>query len=92
MDKKELKKFVNKILQKKGIEPVQTFSKEFADGSKLLVFQMLIWWFVVMYQNVFNALFDEKIDCKLKPSNLLEERILNWNRINCKFKMPCSDL
>lgn len=38
-----------------------------------------------MYQNVFNALFDEKIDCFLKTSNLVEERMLNWNRINRKF-------
>ena len=34
MDKKELKKFVNKILAKKGHAPVREFAKEFADGSK----------------------------------------------------------
>ena len=27
-------------------------------------------------------MFDEKIDCKLKPSALVEDRILNWSRIN----------
>ena len=36
MDKKELKQFVNKILEKKGIPPVKEFAKEFADGSKSL--------------------------------------------------------
>jgi hypothetical protein len=34
MDKKELKKFVNKILEKKGHPPVKEFAKEFNDGSK----------------------------------------------------------
>ena len=27
-------------------------------------------------------MYDEKIDCKLKASVLLNDRILNWNRIN----------
>lgn len=30
-------------------------------------------------------MYDEKIDCKLKPSALMEDRLLNWNRINCKL-------
>jgi hypothetical protein len=68
MDKKELKKFVNKILEKKGHAPIKEFAREFSDG--------------IMYQNVFNALFDEQIDCHLKPSALVDERLLNWNRIN----------
>lgn len=62
MDKKELKQFVNQILAKKGIPPVKEFAKEFADGSKSLIFTSFLL-FLVMYQNVFNALFDEKIDC-----------------------------
>lgn len=37
-----------------------------------------------MFLKVFNAMFDEKIDCHLKASNLAEERLLNWNRINRK--------
>ena len=82
MDKKDLKKFVNKILAKKGIDPIMTFSKEFADGGKYHVLWPTV--FVVMYQKVFNALFDENIDCKLKPSALVEDRLLNWNRINRK--------
>ena len=34
------------------------------------------------FQELFNILFDERIDCKLVKSNLLHERVLNWNRIN----------
>ena len=37
MDKIELKKFVNKILDKKGHPPVKMFAAEFSDGSKLLL-------------------------------------------------------
>lgn len=59
MDKKELKKFVNKILEKKGHKPVMEFAKEFSDGSKFWVnnqliaflyshvlecFQCIVWW------------------------------------------------
>ena len=30
-------------------------------------------------------MYDEKIDCKLAPSILVEDRILNWNRINSQI-------
>ena len=36
MDNDQLKKFVNKIFQKKGYPPVKNFGKEFADGGKYL--------------------------------------------------------
>jgi hypothetical protein len=39
---------------------------------------------IVRFQELFNILYDEKIDCKLIRSNLLEDRMLNWNRINGK--------
>jgi len=71
MDKDQLKAFVNKILAKKGYPPVTKFANEFSDG--------------IMFQNLFNCLFDEKIDCKIKPSALVEDRVLNWNRINRKY-------
>jgi hypothetical protein len=41
---------------------------------------------IVRFQELFNILYDERIDCKLIRSNLLEDRMLNWNRINGKFK------
>ena len=68
MDKEELKKFVNRILSKQGFPPVKKFAMEFSDG--------------IIFQTVFNIMFDEKIDCKLRPSALVEDRILNWSRIN----------
>ena len=68
MDKDELKKFVNKMLNKRGLGPITKFASDFADG--------------IMFQHIFNILFDEHIDCKLKPSELIEDRMLNWNRIN----------
>lgn len=30
-------------------------------------------------------MYDERIDCKLKPSALVEDRILNWSRINSQI-------
>ena len=68
MDKEELRKFVNRIFAKKGYPPVRKFAPEFADG--------------ILFQLLFNLMYDEKIDCKLKPSALVEDRLLNWNRIN----------
>ena len=68
MNKEELKGFVNKLFIKKGLPPIKNFGREFADG--------------IAFQAVFNILFDEKFDCKLIQSELLEDRLLNWNRIN----------
>lgn len=30
-------------------------------------------------------MYDEHINCNLKPSALMEDRLLNWNRINGKY-------
>ena len=49
MDKQDLKNFINKILQKGGYPPVKHFAREFSDG--------------IMYQLIFNLLFDSHIDC-----------------------------
>ena len=68
MNKDELKKFVNKILAKRNYPPVRQFALEFADG--------------IIFQRVFNILFDEKIDCKLVPSPNFDTRLANWSRIN----------
>ena len=68
MDTQELKKFVNKIFQKKGYPPVKSFAKEFADG--------------ILFQLLFNLVYDEKIDCKIKATGVPEDKLLNWNRIN----------
>ena len=31
---------------------------------------------------MFNILYEEKVNCRLVKSNLVEDRVLNWNRIN----------
>ena len=36
----------------------------------------------ILFQLLFNLMYDEHINCKLKPSALVEDRLLNWNRIN----------
>lgn len=68
MNEGELKVFVNKIFRTNGYQPVKKFAKEFADG--------------ILFQLLFNLMYDEKIDCKLKPAAIVEDRLLNWNRIN----------
>ena len=70
MDNVELKDFVNKILKQKKLKPVRNFAKEFADG--------------ILFQTIFNILYDEKIDCRLTPSASVDHRLANWNRINSK--------
>ena len=37
---------------------------------------------VVLFEQLFNILNEESINCLLKKSNLYEDRLLNWNRIN----------
>ncbi len=59
---------MNKIFHKKGLPEVKNFAKEFSDG--------------ILFEQLFNILYDEKIDCKLKPSALIDDRLNNWSRIN----------
>jgi len=79
----DIKKFVNDILAKKGIPSVKNFAKEFSDGSKIKQYHYNI--FIVLFQALFNILYDEKIDCKLEKSTLVETKMLNWNKINGIF-------
>ena len=90
----DIKKLVNQIFARRGAPDVKNFAKEFADGSKSgrnesfsLRLNAKVWHFsIVRFQELFNILYDERIDCKLIRSNLLEDRMLNWNRINGKSK------
>ena len=59
---------MNKIFAKGGYPPVSKFGAEFADG--------------ILFERLFNLIYDEKVDCKLKPSADPALRLLNWNRIN----------
>lgn len=91
----DIKKLVNQIFSRRGAPEVKNFPKEFADGSKLLNHTSCRKKFaklesesneiLVRFQELFNILYDERIDCKLVRSNLLEDRMLNWNRINGKL-------
>jgi hypothetical protein len=68
MNDKEIKKFVNKIFEQKGLPKVKNFPQEFSDG--------------ILFQSLFNILYDENINCKLEKSGIPDQRVLNWNRIN----------
>jgi hypothetical protein len=48
---------------------VKNFSKEFSDGSKYI---SKTWHSLVLFQALFNILYDEKVDCKLEKSTLVE--------------------
>ena len=71
MDKDELKKVVNKILTKAGIPKITKYGPDFADG--------------ILFEKLFNIVYDEKINCNLTPSAVFEVRLNNWSRINRKF-------
>jgi hypothetical protein len=47
---------------------VKSWAAEFADG--------------ILFQALFNILYEERIDCKLVKSAVENDRLLNWNRIN----------
>lgn len=38
-----------------------------------------------LFQKMFNILYDESIDCKLSTSTLVEDKMLNWNRLNAQI-------
>ena len=59
---------MNKIFARAGLPKVTKFAAEFADG--------------ILFQNLFNLIYDEHIDCKLKQSADAAVRINNWSRIN----------
>ena len=75
MEKEDLAKFVNQIFKKRGYPPVKVanFAAAFADG--------------ILFELLFNIMYEEKINCNLSPSALVEDRLLNWNRINCKYNI-----
>ena len=38
-----------------------------------------------MFQKLFNILYEENINCRLIKSIKVEDKILNWNRINAQI-------
>ena len=70
MDKTDIKSVVNQIFAKNGMPQVKKFASEFADG--------------ILFQKLFNLIYDENINCRLAPSALAEDRLLNWSKVNRK--------
>ena len=67
-EQKQLLKFVNKIFAQRGYPPVKKPASEFSDGHLFVL--------------LFNLMYDEKLDCRLSTSVALDDKILNWSRIN----------
>ena len=68
MEEKALKQLVNQILSRKGLGPVKNLAAEFSDG--------------ILFQALFNILYESSVNCHLSTSKLVEDKVLNWNRIN----------
>lgn len=56
------------IFNKAGLPQVQNLNDEWADG--------------ILYQRLFNLVYNERIDCNLTASTDYEVRLTNWSRIN----------
>jgi hypothetical protein len=70
MNNDEVKKLTNKIFKQKNMPAVKNFAAEFADG--------------ILFQALFNILYEERIDCRLVKSAVENDKLLNWNRINAQ--------
>ena len=89
---KQVKKLVNRIFAMKGLPKVTKFAAEFSDGSKypchtsnfvdLRKLTSCAFLLSVLFQKLFNILYEENINCRLSTKNSIEEKTLNWNRIN----------
>ena len=67
------------MLKKSRISPKSSQTEVIHDIVLIMI--------LVRFQELFNILFDEKVDCKLVKSALVEDRMLNWNRINGNFSL-----
>mmetsp|Transcript_42403 Transcript_42403/g.55912 ORF Transcript_42403/g.55912 Transcript_42403/m.55912 type:complete len:145 (+) Transcript_42403:70-504(+) len=71
MEDTQVKSLVNKIFAMKSMPKVTNFAQEFSDGA--------------LFQALFNILYEENINCRLSTSTLLDDKMLNWNRINAQI-------
>ncbi len=71
MEDKEVKSLVNKIFAMKGLPKVTNFAQEFSDGE--------------LFQTMFNILYEENINCRIVKSTLVDDKMLNWNRLNAQI-------
>ena len=40
---------------------------------------------LALFQALFNILYEENINCRLSTSTLVDDKMLNWNRINAQI-------
>ena len=89
MEDKAVKSLVNKIFTMKGMPKVTNFAAEFSDGGKYstycVIFINICLLFTALFQAMFNILYEENINCRLSTSTLLDDKMLNWNRINAQI-------
>lgn len=41
--------------------------------------------YIVLFEKLFNILYDERFDCKLVKSTLVDQKMQNWNKINAQI-------
>ena len=90
MEDKAVKSLVNKIFAMKGMPKVTNFAAEFSDGGKLLEIitnndSPILPFPLALFQAMFNILYEENINCRLSTSTLLDDKMLNWNRLNAQI-------
>ena len=86
MNDKDIKTLVNKVFAQKGMAKIKTneFAQQFSSGSKYHLFYLTIF-SLVLFEALFNILYEERINCHLVNSAITEDRLLNWNRINASI-------
>ena len=87
MEDKEVKQLVNKIFQMKGLPKVTNFAQEFSDGGKykITIFSNFFLHVLELFQTMFNILYEENINCRIVKSTLVDDKMLNWNRLNAQI-------
>ena len=86
MNDKDIKTLVNKVFAQKGMAKIKSneFAQQFSNGSKYHLFPLTIR-IIVLFEALFNILYEERINCHLVNSAITEDRLLNWNRINASI-------
>ena len=46
------------------------------------VYSYVFHWIIELFQALFNILYEENVNCRLVKSTIVEDKVLNWNRIN----------
>ena len=78
-------KVINKIFKLKG-DPrrVKNIGQDFADGSKFSLSDFTPCT-TAIFLDLFNYIYDERIDLKLSTAGTLDAKVQNWNKINASI-------